>query len=46
MNLNIKNFFIDYNYDEKKPANFNYKIKHLIDFTLKKFKAYIAVDIG
>jgi D-glycero-D-manno-heptose 1,7-bisphosphate phosphatase len=30
-NLNIKNFFIDYNYSEQKPENFNYKIKHLID---------------
>ena len=30
-NLNIKNFFIDYEYNEKKPENFTYKIKNLID---------------
>ena len=30
-NLNIKNFFIDYEYNEKRPENFTYKIKNLID---------------
>lgn len=30
-NLNIKNFFIDCEYNKKKPENFTYKIKNLID---------------